>query len=141
MVQVFQKGRCPPEYILLGGTEMLLRKAFIVLAVVALVGFVSAAYAAERKDTGGPQPTVVTGKVAAVPADSKYAATVETEIHMAGGMQKVTLQVVKDEQGEKLAKDAMGKTAEVKGIVSIPVEKDAPRTITVKEFKIVEEKK
>jgi len=120
---------------------MLARKAFIGLAIVALVGFVSTGFGAEGRDTGGPQATTVTGKVTAAPADAKYAATFDTEMEMAGGKQPVTLQVIKNDQGQKLAKDAAGKTAKVKGIVTIPTEKDAPRTIDVKEFTIVEEKK
>jgi len=121
---------------------MLPRKALIGLMVVALVGFVSAAFAAEGKDVGGPRPTDVKGTVKAAPADAKHAATVETIREMTGGPQKVTMYVTNDEQGKKLAKEADGKTAEIKGVISIDEKAEGrPMWLTVKEFKIVEEKK
>lgn len=118
---------------------MLPRKALIGLAVVALVAFLSAGFAA--REEGGPRATTMTGKVKAAPADAKYAATFETEREMTGGRRLVTMYVTDDEQGKKLAKEAAGKTAEIKGVISIDEKAEGrPMWVTVQEFKIVEEK-
>jgi hypothetical protein len=133
-----ERGVVHPEKVPLGGMKMF-RKALIGMAVVALVGFVSAAFAAEAPGgaPGQPREMTITGKVTAAAADAKYAATVEGEREMRGEMRKFTFQVTNDEQGKKLAKEANGKTAEIKGTVE---RKETERWLTVKEFKIVEEK-
>ncbi len=110
------------------------RRAMVGLIVVALAGFVSSAFAAQRA-AGQPREQTITGLVKAAPADAAYAATVETERERAGTARKVTFRVTNDAQGKKLAKEADGKTAEIKGTVET---KDRERWITVKEFKVVE---
>jgi hypothetical protein len=111
------------------------RKTLIGLMVVALVGFVSAAFAADQPQQ--PREITITGKVKAAPAEAKaaYAATVESERKRGEEVQKVTFQVTNDEQGQKLAKEADGKTAEITGTVE---RKGEEHWLTVKEFKIVE---
>jgi hypothetical protein len=81
----------------------------------------------------------IAGKVKAAPAASKlaYAATVEPERKAGDKTAKVTYKVTNDVQGKKLAKDADGKKAEIKGTVEV---KDKDHWLTVKEFKVVEEK-
>ncbi len=114
---------------------MSFRRAMVGLMVVALAGFVSSAFAAQR--AAQPREQTVTGEVKAAEPNAAYAATVEFERERAGAARKVTLRVTNDEQGKKLAKEANGKTAEIKGTVET---KDRERWITVKEFKIVEPK-
>ncbi len=79
----------------------------------------------------------ITGMVKAAEAGSQYAATVETEWTRGGETQKATLQVANDEQGKKLAAEANGKKAEIKGTIQ---RQGDERVLTVKEFKLAEEK-
>jgi len=110
---------------------MSLRTAFVGLVAVMLVGFVSAVLAAEAKTV------TVTGDVKAMPAgnEMKAAAMVEVERKVGDKVEKMAYRVTDDDQGKKLAKEADGKKAEVKGTVE---EKDKALWLTVTEFKIVE---
>jgi len=113
---------------------MSLRRMMAGLMVVTMVGVLGAAFAAEEQQPG---ERTITGKVKAAEAGAAYAATVEAQWTRGDQTMKVTLQVTNDEQGKKLAQEADGKTAEIKGTIE---RKGDERWLTVKEFKIVEEK-
>jgi len=112
---------------------MSLRSILAGCVVAVLVGYVGAALAAEAT-----MEMTITGAVKAIgqPVEKGPVAMVEVSEKGPGAVPVVvTYSVTNDEQGKKLAKDANGKKAEIKGTV---VHKDHDSWITVKEFKILE---
>jgi hypothetical protein len=114
---------------------MSLRTTFAGFVVAMLVAFVGTALAAEA----AAQVVTVTGTVKAVaaePGTKAPAAMVEvTEKGPGPAPVVVTYKVTNDEQGKKLAKEANGKKAEIKGTVETKGEES---WLTVKEFKVLE---
>jgi hypothetical protein len=95
------------------------------LVAVLAIGFVATGYAAEAA-----KAVTVTGQVKAVTGVAGCVATVT--VHKEGGM--VAYNVVDDEIGKKLAKEADGKRAEIKGTVET---KDKIECLTVTEFRVL----
>jgi hypothetical protein len=112
---------------------MSLRGVLAGCLVAMLLGYVGVTLAAEMATEA-----TVTGSVKAIgqPVEKGPVAVVEVQSKTAAGLPEViTYRVVNDDQGKKLAKDANGKQAEVKGTVTT---KDGDRWLTVKEFKVIE---
>jgi len=105
------------------------------VVIVAVALFCVVAAVAQEK---APAPALlpITGTVKASGADSKLGcpATVESRKRVGEKWEKVIYNVVNDDNGKKLAKEADGKRVEIKGTVET---KDKVEWLTVKEFTVV----
>jgi len=114
---------------------MSLRAMMAGLVAAMLLGYVGTTLAAEA-----PTEVTLTGTVKAITAEAGKvapAAMLEVTEKGTGAVPVVvTYSVTNDEQGKKLAKDANGKKAEIKGTVET---KGEAMWLTVKEFKVLGE--
>ena len=100
------------------------------LVAVLAIGFVATGYAADD----AAKAVTVRGTVKAVTDVAGCAATVTARTRVGEEMKEVVYNVVDDENGKKLAKDADGKHATIKGTVQT---KEAVEWLTVTEFTVM----